>query len=88
MADKVVDALKDSMASPITVMGAPALGDTIGHQVLEALAKVGCTHTKMVRIDLICNDESIEEIKETIIETAKAGHKGDGLIAFFQLRKL
>jgi len=45
MADKVVDALKDSMASPITVMGAPALGDMIGHHVLEALAKVGCTHT-------------------------------------------
>lgn len=88
MASKVVNALKNSNASPITVMGAPALGDIIGHQGLETLAKVGCTHTKMVRIELICNDESLEKIKDTITRTARAGHKGDGLIAFFQLRKL
>ena len=41
MASKVVNALKNSNASPITVMGAPTLGDVIGHQELETLAKGG-----------------------------------------------
>jgi len=33
-----------------TVMGAPALGDVIGHQGVEIQAKMGRTHTKMVKI--------------------------------------
>lgn len=88
MASNVVNALKDLKVPPITVMGASALGDEINHQVLEILARVGRTHTKMVKIEIICNDECVDKIKNTITATARSGHKGDGLIAFFQLREM
>jgi len=88
MTSKVVNALKDSRTPPISVMGATALGDEIGHQGLEILARVGSTHTPMVKIELICNDEYVKRIKDTITTAAKSAHKGDGLIAFFQLKKL
>jgi len=52
MASKVVNALKDSRTPPISVMGATALGDEIGHQGLEILARVGSTHTPMAKIEL------------------------------------
>ena len=37
----IVNALKKLKASPIAVMGAPALGDVVGYQGLEILATVG-----------------------------------------------
>ena len=55
----------------MTVMGAPALGDVIGHQRLEILAKVGRTHTEMVKIELICSDEYLKGTEDTI--TGKGG---------------
>lgn len=88
MTGKVVNALKDSRTPPISVTGATTLGDEIGHQGLEVLARVGSTHNRMVKIELICNDEYVNRIKDTIMTTAKSAHKGDGLIAFFQLKKL
>jgi len=86
--NKVVNALRDLKATPMTVMNAKALGDEIGHSELEILAKVGMPHTKMVKIEVVCSDESAERIKDTIIAAARNGHKGEGLIAFFQLREL
>lgn len=35
----------------------------------------------MVKIELVCNDDCIERVKNTILESARTGRKGDGLIA-------
>ena len=81
MASKVVSALKDLKAPRMTVLDAKALGDEIGHESLEVSAKVGSTYTRMVKIELICNDECAERVKKTIRIVARTGHKGDGLVA-------
>jgi len=67
----IANALKELKASPIAIMGAPALGDETADQILEILARLGSTHAKIVTIQLICNDEYVEEVKETI--TGKGG---------------
>jgi nitrogen regulatory protein PII len=35
----------------------------------------------MAKIELICNDECAKRVQKTIIETARTGHKGDGIVA-------
>ncbi|MFB0526814.1 MAG: hypothetical protein ACETVO_05040 [bacterium] len=71
MANNIANALKELNASPIAVMGAPGLGDETAHQRLEILARVGSTHKKIVRIELICSDEYLKGTGNTI--TGKGG---------------
>ena len=80
MANRVVTALKDLKAPRMTVVDAKALGDEIGQEVLDISAKIGSTYTKMVKIELVCTDEYVKKTKDTIMATARTGHKGDGLI--------
>lgn len=35
----------------------------------------------MVKIEIICTDDCVERVKETILDNARTGYKGDGLIA-------
>jgi nitrogen regulatory protein P-II 1 len=79
--NKVITALKALKAPRMTIMDAKALGDEIGHEMLDISAKVGSTYTKMVKIELICTDACVNRVKNTIIAAARTGHKGDGLIA-------
>jgi nitrogen regulatory protein PII len=81
MASQVLDALKTLKAPRMTVIDVKALGDEVSQEQLEISAELGSTYTAMVKIELICTDECVQRIKNTIIETARTGHKGDGLIA-------
>lgn len=87
MASKVLDALKALKAPRMTVIDIKALGDEISYEQLEVSAKLGSTYTAMVKIELICNDECIKRIKDTIIRAAKTGYKGDGLIAISPVKE-
>ncbi|MDH5662420.1 MAG: hypothetical protein OEY92_05420 [Elusimicrobiota bacterium] len=68
MCSNIANALKELGASPIAIMGAPDLGDETADQRLEILARLGSTHAKIVTIELICNDEYVEEVKDTITD--------------------
>jgi nitrogen regulatory protein PII len=81
MASKVLDALRDLKVPRTTVIDVKALGDEIPDSQLEISAKLGTTYTTMIKIELICNDGCAKMIKDTIIKTARTGHRGDGLIA-------
>ena len=82
MASKVLDALRALKMCRVTVIDAKALGDEIPHEMLQEIsAKLGSTYTKMVKIELICEDDSVEEAKNLIITNARTGYKGDGLVA-------
>jgi len=35
----------------------------------------------MAKIELICNEQCVEKVIKIIIETARTGYKGDGLVA-------
>ena len=80
MAGKVLDALKELKAPRISAIDVKALGDEINPDQLEISADLGSTYTTMVKIELICTDECVERVKETIVKQARTGYKGDGLI--------
>jgi len=81
MADKVLNALKELKAPRLSAIDVKALGDEIPPEELEISAELGSTYTTMVKIELICSDDCVERVKETILKYARTGYKGDGLIA-------
>ncbi len=80
-ADNVIDALKRLKAPRLTAIDVKALGDEIDPDDLRISTELSSTYTTMVKIELICTDACVERVKETILEHARTGHKGDGLIA-------
>lgn len=81
MADSVIDELKKLKAPRLTAIDVKALGDEIDPDDLKVSSELSSTYTTMVKIELICTDSCVERVKETILEHARTGHKGDGLIA-------
>lgn len=81
MADGVINALKELKAPRMSAIDVKALGDEIQADQLEISAELGSTYTTMVKIELVCTDECVERVKETILKVARTGYKGDGLIA-------
>lgn len=81
MADKVINALREVSDSRISAIDVKALGDEVQQEKLEVSAEFGATYTTMAKIELICPDDCVKIIKETILKNARTGFKGDGIIA-------
>lgn len=81
MAHKVLDEIRALKAPRTTVIDVKALGDEVDEQQLDISAELGSTYTTMVKIELICNDDCVERVKSAILEHARTGRKGDGVIA-------
>lgn len=81
MADGVIDSLKEIKAPRMSAIDVKALGDEIRTDQLKISAELGSTYTAMVKIEIVCPDDQVERIKETIFKHARTGYKGDGLIA-------
>lgn len=81
IADDVISALKDLKAPRITAFDVKALGDEIDPHDLKISVELSSTYTTMVKIELICTDECVQRVKDTILKHARTGYKGDGLIS-------
>ena len=81
LAEEVIDALKDLKAPRLTTIDVKALGDEIDPKDLQISVELSSTYTTMVKIELICTDECVARVKETILKYARTGYKGDGLIS-------
>lgn len=81
LAEDVINALKNLKAPRLTTIAVKALGDEIDPKDLKISVELSSTYTTMVKIELICTNECVERVKETILKHASTGHKGDGLIA-------
>ncbi len=81
MAEDVINALKDLKAPRITAIDVKALGDEIDPNDLKISAELSSTYTTMVKIEIICTDDCVKRVRETILKYARSGYKGDGLIA-------
>ncbi|MFP4081491.1 MAG: P-II family nitrogen regulator [Candidatus Aminicenantes bacterium] len=79
--DEVISALRELKAPRLSAIDVKSLGDEINPDQLEISAELGSTYTTMVKIELICTEECVERVKETILKHARTGYKGDGLIA-------
>jgi nitrogen regulatory protein P-II 1 len=81
LAEDVINALKDLKAPRMTTISVKALGDEVDPKDLQISVELSSTYTTMVKIELICTDECVERVKETILKHARTGYKGDGLIS-------
>ena len=81
LTDDVISALKDLKAPRLTTIDVKALGDEIDPKEMQISVELSSTYTTMVKIELICTDECVERVKETILKHANTGYKGDGLIS-------
>lgn len=78
---KVIEALKDVGAPRLTGIDVRQMGDEIDHKNLEISGEYGSTYTTMVKIEIVCNDNCTKRIVDLILENARTGYKGDGVIA-------
>ncbi len=81
MADRVIEALKELKAPRFSAIDVKTLGDEIHADQLEVSTELGSTYTSMVKLELICPDECVNRVKDTILKHARTGHRGDGMIA-------
>ncbi len=87
MASKVVEALEKLNIHRIMLVHVEEIGEDAFKRDVHLETAVGCQYTEMIKIELVCPDEEVELVKTTIIEKAKTGYLGDGLVAVSKLEE-
>ena len=80
MADKVIHALEKINAPRLTAIDIRAMGDEVDPQHLEVSSQHAGTYTTMVKLEMVCANEEVQRIKNLVVENARTGYKGDGII--------
>lgn len=80
MADRVIHALEKIGAPRFTAIDIRALGDEVDPEHLEVSARHAGTYTTMVKLEIVCDESQVEKIVKEIVEKARTGYKGDGII--------
>lgn len=88
MSDKVVHALKKIDAPRLTAIDIRAMGDEIAPQHLEISSAHAGTYTTMVKLEIVCDDDEVDRIRGAIIENARTGYKGDGIVVISPVEDL
>lgn len=80
MSDRVIHALKEMGAPRLTAIDTRVMGDEIDPHHLEVSSAHAGTYTTMVKLEIVCNDDQVERIRDIIVEKARTGYKGDGIV--------
>jgi nitrogen regulatory protein P-II 1 len=80
MSDKVIHVLKEIDAPRLTAIDIRVMGDEIDPRHLEISSAHAATYTTMVKLEIVCNDDQVNKICDAIIENARTGYKGDGIV--------
>lgn len=78
--DEVKDALQEIDIQGITVTEVKGYGRQKGHTELYRGAEYVVDFVPKIKLELVLEDERVEQVVETIIQTAKTGKIGDGKI--------
>ena len=87
MASQVVKALEKLHIHRIMLVHVEEIGKGVFKKETHLETDVGCEYTEMIKIELVCPNEELIQVKEVILNTAKTGYKGDGLIAVSKLEE-
>lgn len=77
--ENVVDALKESGFNCITLSECEGIGDFKRADALPSL-KFHFTDSKMIKLELVCQDEEAQQTIEIICKNAATPYPADGLI--------
>jgi len=80
MVDKVIHALKEIGVPRFTAIDIRTFGDEVDPNHLEVSSQHAGTYTTMVKLEIICTKRAARRIVNIIVDTARTGYKGDGII--------
>lgn len=80
VADKVIHALEKIGTPRFTGIDIRALGDEVDPEQLQVSSQHAGTYTTMVKLEIVCAENKVERIINDIIDKARTGYKGDGII--------
>ncbi|MCQ2966628.1 MAG: P-II family nitrogen regulator [Alphaproteobacteria bacterium] len=78
--DEVKDALQEIDIQGITVTEVKGYGRQKGHTELYRGAEYVVDFVPKIKLELVLEDERVEQVVNTIVQTAKTGKIGDGKI--------
>lgn len=88
MVQKVIESLVEIGVHRLTVIDVRELGDEVDPEDLHISMEYGTKYTKMVKLELICEEKCVDRILELIVRHARTGHKGDGVVAVSPIERL
>ena len=86
MVANVIKALKKKRYHRVTAIDVSAITEPLWRDEEELSSTLGL-HTHMIKIEIICTDQDVEDVINTIRETAYTGNKGDGIITVTTIDK-
>jgi len=86
--EDVKDALAEISITGMTVSEVKGYGRQKGHSELYRGAEYVVDFLPKIKIEMIVEDESVEEVINTIIQAAKTGKIGDGKIFVSDIEKI
>ena len=86
--DEVREALADIGVSGLTVAEVKGFGRQKGHTELYRGAEYVVDFLPKIKLEMVVNDDSVEQVIDTIVEAAKTGKIGDGKIFVTDIEKI
>lgn len=86
--EDVKDALAEIGITGMTVSEVKGYGRQKGHSELYRGAEYTVDFMPKIKLDIVVNDEDVDKVVETVIESAKTGKIGDGKIFISDIEKI
>jgi nitrogen regulatory protein P-II 1 len=84
---KVAESLKKEKYCCFTVFEGEGVGDYSDPDISFPSLKFPFLHSKIIKIEIVCNKEEVDNIVSIIKREAKTGNSGDGLIYVCNVEK-
>lgn len=76
----VVKALERSGVARLLVCHVHSLGAGVDPEDFRVSFEEGTTYTEKCKVEVICRDDAVDDLVETIAAAARTGQPGDGII--------
>jgi nitrogen regulatory protein P-II 1 len=86
-ADIVIEKLEEAGVKGMTLLDANALAEWADQDAFSFSIEYVQKYTKVVKIELVCNNEDSDKLVQLIAENAHTGHSGDGWIFVSPIEK-
>src|SRR3990172_2942022 len=79
-ADKVIEKLEQAGVKGMTILDANALAEWADEEAFSFSIEYVQKYSRVVKIELICNDEETDKLVEVVSKYARTGKSGDGWV--------
>lgn len=76
----VVKALEGSGVARLLVCHVHSLGAGVDPEDFRVSFEEGTTYTEKSKVEVVCGDDVVDDLVETIAAAARTGHPGDGIV--------